>query len=100
MTLVFGGDRLFEAAVQIVHADGGNGKRNQLEDDSFAAHALLEGLDHARIVLVGGEDFVAGLQVDAVLRVLQRFAGIAGDGDLFGSQPAASARRRRTVSTW
>ena len=41
-------------------------------------------VEHARIVLVGGQHFVAALQVDAVLRILQRFAGVARDGDLFG----------------
>jgi len=31
--------------------------------DSVAFLARLEGCDHARIVLIGGEDFIAGLEI-------------------------------------
>ena len=47
-------------------------------------HALLPRIEHARVVLVGGHDLVAGLQVDPELRDLQRLAGIARDGKLLG----------------
>ena len=46
----------------------GHGEGNGFEDDAFAALALPEGGEHARIILVGGEHLVAGFEVDAVLR--------------------------------
>ena len=57
--------------------------------------ALIPRRQHAAVVLLGREDFVAGLEVDAVLRDLQRLARVARDGELFlvaaefGRQPAA-----------
>ncbi len=52
--------------------------------DLVAAHPLVPGRQHASVVLLGREDLVAGLQVDAVLRDLERLAGIARDGNFFG----------------
>ena len=40
---------------------GGEGDLDEL--DSVAFLARLEGCDHARIVLIGGEDFIAGLEI-------------------------------------
>ena len=59
------------------------------------AHALIPGVEHAPVVLVRRDDFVAGLQVEAELRDLQRLAGVARDGELlrvaaeFGRELAA-----------
>ena len=77
-------DGLLKAAVQVVHGGRRHGEGDGFEHDAFAALALGEGGEHARIVLVGGEDLVAALEIDAVLRVLQGFAGVARDGDLLG----------------
>jgi len=72
----------------------GNSEVHLLEYDFFAALALLPGGDHAGIVLRGGEDLVAGSEVDAKLGDLQRFAGVARDGDAFRiSAPHASEAR-------
>ncbi len=65
-------DGLLEALVEIVHGGRRHRKGNRLEHDAFAALALAEGGEHARIVLIGGQDFVAAMQVDAVLRIFQR----------------------------
>lgn len=60
-----------------------------------AARALIPGGEHAAVVLLGRQHFVAGREVEAVLGNLQRLAGIARDGHLFGiaaelgGQPAA-----------
>ena len=51
---------------------------------TVAALALLPGGDHARIILIGGDDLVAGFQLHAELDNLERLAGVARDGDLFG----------------
>ena len=80
-----GRDRLLEALVQIVHAEGGGtGNEIVLRTMPSRRSRWRKVVEHARIVLIGGQDLVAGLQVDAVLRVLQRLAGVARDGHLFG----------------
>ena len=55
-----------------------------LDDDPLAAGALLPARDHPRVVLVGDDDLVAPLQVDAEDQGLHRLGGVAGDGDLLG----------------
>ena len=55
-----------------------------LQHDAIAPLALLPAGDHARVVLVRGDDLVAPLQFHAELHDLQSFAGVARDGDLFG----------------
>ena len=77
-------DGALEALVEIVGRRRRHGKRNRLEHDPLAPLALPECGQHARVVLIGGEDFVAALQVDSVLRVFQRFARVARDRHLFG----------------
>ena len=55
-----------------------------LVDDAFAQGALAVGLDHVRVVLLGADDLVAGLQVEPVDDRVQRLGGVAVDGDLVG----------------
>ena len=57
-------DRALEPLIQIIHDGGGTGKRDGVELDALAAFALPPGSEHARIVLIGGEHFVAGLEVE------------------------------------
>ena len=62
----------------------GNGKGNLRDLDSIASRALVPGREHAAVILVGGHHLVAGLEVDAELRGLQRFTRVARDRKLFG----------------
>ena len=66
-------------------------KRDLRQADPVAAHALFPGVEHAPVVLVGGDHLVAGAEIDAELRDLQGLAGVAGDGELLGV--AAEFRR-------
>ena len=45
-------------------------------------NALVPGGQHARVILLGRDDLVAGLEVEAVLGDLQGLAGAAGQGHL------------------
>ena len=63
---------------------GGTGNEIFLSDDAVAAYALLPGVEHAPVVLIRRQHFVARLEIDAELRDLQRFAGVARDGELLG----------------
>ena len=49
----------------------------------IAAFALPPGRQHARVILIGRQHFIAGFQVQAELADFQRFAGVARDGDFF-----------------
>ena len=62
---------------------GGTGNVICLQHDPVASLALLPGRDHARIILIRGDHFVAALQVQAQLHDLERLAGVARDGDFF-----------------
>ncbi len=77
-------DRLLEPAKQVRLIGRRHGKRDLLEDDAVAAHALLPGVEHPPVVLVGRQDLVARLQVDAELRDLQGLARIPRDGQFLG----------------
>ena len=74
--------RLLEPPEQIGLIGRRHGKRDLLEDDPVAAHALLPRVEHPPVILVGRQDLVARLQVDPQLRDLQRLAGIPRDGQL------------------
>ena len=73
-----------DAIIKVVEFSHWHRKRNLLQHDAFPAGALAPRRQHAPIVLIRREDFVAGLQIHPQLHRLERFAGIAGDGDLFG----------------
>jgi hypothetical protein len=45
-------------------------KRDFRKTDPVAAHALFPGVEHAPVILVGGDHLVAGAQLDAELRDL------------------------------
>ena len=53
---------------------------------------LAEGVEHAWVVLSGGEDLVVGLKVEPELDGLQPLGGVAGEGDLLAV--AAEGRRQ------
>ena len=69
-------DRLLEPLIQVVLR-----RRHRELDardlDLVAPHALVPRRQHARVVLLGRQHFVARLHVDAVLRDLHRLAGVA-----------------------
>ncbi len=73
---------------------GRHGKRHLLQHDAVPASALIPGVEHAAVVLVGRDDLVAGFQVDSELGDLERLAGVARDRELFGVAP----ERRREAS--
>ena len=77
-------DSLLEHPHQVRGVAHRHGVIQLLEHDFFAPLALLPSGNHARIVLAGRQDFVAGLQVQAKLRDLQRLAGVARDGNGLG----------------
>ncbi len=76
------GDVLLEAPHDLARVLGRHRDRELLEDDPFAALALLEGREHARVILRGGEHLVAALQVVAELADLKALRGVAGEGQL------------------
>ena len=55
-----------------------------LVDDAVALGALAVSLDHVRVVLLGADDFVAGLEGEAEDDGVEGFGGVAVDGDLVG----------------
>src|SRR5215470_1714274 len=61
-----------------------HGEVELLQHDFVAAFPLLPRANHAGIVLPGGEDFVSGLEFEAKLSNLKRFAGVPRDGNAFG----------------
>ena len=76
-------DSPFERLDQVLVAlgRGWHGDLNEL--NTLASPPLFDRCDHARIVLVGGQHFVARLQVYAEEAGFQRFASVSRDGDLF-----------------
>ena len=90
ITFVRGVTAASKRARQIVEARRRHRERDLLQHDPVALLALLPGVEHAAVVLVGGEHLVAGREVEAELRDLQRLAGVARDRELLGV--AAGAR--------
>jgi hypothetical protein len=76
-------DGAFQDAVE-VFTGGRHREVHLLDGDLVAARALVPRRQHAAVVLFGRDDLIAGLEVDAVLRYLQRLARIARNGHLFG----------------
>jgi hypothetical protein len=76
------GDGALDSRDQLVRASRGSGKGNGLEDDPIPRLPLTPGGEHPGIVLGGGQDFIALLQVEPELNDLHRLGGVPGDGDL------------------
>ena len=92
-------DRGEQPVGEIVHRLRRHRERDLRQLDAVAPDALLPRVEHPAVVLVGRHDLVAGLEVDAELRDLQRLAGVARDRDLLGvaaerRRPAAGGRSR------
>ena len=62
----------------------GKSKLSCLIDNPFSHSALAVGLDHIGVVLLGADDLVAGLQVESIDDGVERFGGVAVDGDFVG----------------
>src|SRR5207247_6172027 len=86
-------DRLLEPLQQI-GLRGGARKIEARDLDLVPPRALVPGGEHAAVVLLGGDDLVARLEVEAVLRDLKRLARVASDGDLFR---VGAERRSQTL---
>ncbi len=72
----------------------GDRQLDLLQDDPFAALALLERRDHAAVVLRRRQDLVAGLQVDPELQRLEALRGVARDRHLFCIDPPLPGHAR------
>ena len=66
--------------------------------DAVPPHPLIPRGEHPRIVLLGRDDLVAGLQVDAVLRDLERLARVARDREFLGIAPDLRGQHARIRS--
>ena len=72
-------NRLLETLIEIV-LSGWHWKGNLRERDSITSYSLIPSRPHSTVVLVSRDDFVTGLEVDAILRDLQRLTRIPRDG--------------------
>ena len=77
------GDSFFKGGGDLVEVLRRNRNLNQLELQAFAFLALAQRGQHARIILGGGENFVAGFEVHAHQQNLERLGSVARDRDLF-----------------
>jgi hypothetical protein len=77
------GDAFFKRGSDLVEVLRWNRDLNQLQLEVFAFLSLPQGGEHARVILRGGEDFVAGFEVHTHEQNLERLGGVAGDRDLF-----------------
>jgi len=88
-------NRAFQQRIEVLA-----GRRHRevdlLDDDLLPAGALVPRGQHAAVVLFGGHDLVARIEIDAVLRDLQRLAGVSSDGHLVGI--AAELRRQAAAN--
>ena len=60
-----------------------NRNLNELELEVFPLLTLTQRGEHARVILSGGENFVAGFEVHAHEQSLERFRSVARDRDFF-----------------
>ena len=84
MTRVRGGDRLLDTFDEQPGRFERDRERDPLDDDPLAAGALVPGVEHPSVVLVGDDDLVAALQVEAQDQGLHPLGGVAGDRQLLG----------------
>src|SRR5204863_10091936 len=49
----------------------------------FASLSLTEGREHARVILRGGENFIAGFEIPSHEQGLERLRSVARDRDFF-----------------
>ena len=77
-------NRLLEDVDQVLHARRRRRERHLLQHEAFTAHPLFPGREHTTVVLIGGQDLIPGIQVDAHLRYLERLARVARNGHLLG----------------
>ena len=81
------GDSFFKRGGDLVEVLGRDRDLNQLQFEVFAFLALPQGGEHARVILSGGENFVAGFEIHPVEQNLERFGRVASDRDLFAVAP-------------
>ena len=78
------GDRTLKPVDEILHAGRRRREWDLSEHQSFTPRALVPCGEHATVILVGGQDLVTSLEIEAELCDFQGLTGIAGDGHFFG----------------
>ena len=76
-------DSFFKCSGDLLELFRRNGNLDQLQFKAFSLLTLPQRGQHARIILGGGENFVAGLEVHASQQDLERLRSVARDRDLF-----------------
>ena len=77
------GDSFFKCGGDLVEVLRRNRNLNKLQFEVFAFFALTQRGEHARVILSGGENFVAGFEVHPIEKNLERLGSVAGDRDFF-----------------
>ncbi len=77
------GDSFFKRGGDLVEVFRRNRNLNELQFEPFSFLALTQRSEHARVILGGGEDFVAGLEVHAHEQNLERLGRVTRDRDFF-----------------
>ena len=80
-------DSSFKRGGDLVQILRRNRDLDELQLQIFALFALTQGREHARVILSGGENFVARFEVHAVEQNLERLGRVARDRDLFPVAP-------------
>src|SRR5262245_58073590 len=75
-------ERALEALPELADVPRRHRERELRERDLVAPNALLPRVEHAPVILVRRQHFVAGVEVEAELRDLQRLAGVARNREL------------------
>ena len=76
-------DSFFKRSADFVEILRRDRNFNEIELEVFAFLPLPQGGEHARVILSGGENFVARLEVHAHEQSLERLGRVAGDRDFF-----------------
>src|SRR5271157_3210466 len=71
------GHGLFEYFIKVIPISERNVKGNSFEDDSVSPLPLEPGSQHARVILIGGQNLVATFQIQPQLADFERFTGVA-----------------------
>ena len=77
------GDSFFKRGGDLVEVLRRNRNLNELKLEVFPFLTLTQRGEHARVILSGGKNFVAGFEVHAHEQSLERFRSVARDRDFF-----------------
>ena len=76
-------DFFFKRGADLIEVLRRNGNLNELKLEVFPLLTLTQRGEHARVILSGGENFVAGFEIHAHEQSLERFRSVACDRDFF-----------------